>query len=94
MLDEPTVGLDERNEREVQDSLRKLAKGRTTLLVTHDLRQAAQADEILFLKEGAIVERGTHQQLIQADRHYASLYRSQLAATTADGERIAYDTAH
>ena len=77
LLDEPTVGLDEKNEREVRSALRQLAAGRTTLLVTHDLRQAADADEILCIDNGLICEAGTHQQLIRQAGRYADLYHSQ-----------------
>ncbi len=77
LLDEPTVGLDEKNEREVRTALRHLAAGRTTLLVTHDLRQAADADEILYLENGHVCEAGTHQQLVKLAGRYAKLYRSQ-----------------
>jgi len=77
LLDEPTVGLDEKNEREVRSGLRNLAAGRTTLLVTHDLRQAADADEIFYIENGRISEVGTHQQLVSQAGRYADLYRSQ-----------------
>ncbi len=77
LLDEPTVGLDEKNEREVRLGLRNLAAGRTTLLVTHDLRQAAVADEVLYLENGRICESGSHQSLIDQAGRYADLYFSQ-----------------
>lgn len=83
LLDEPTVGLDEKNEREVRTALRQLAGGRTTLLVTHDLRQAADADEILYLENGRVCEAGTHQQLVDKAGRYAELYRSQTGGTNS-----------
>jgi ATP-binding cassette subfamily B protein len=77
LLDEPTVGLDEQNERLVMDALRRVARGRTTLLVTHLLRQAASADRILYLEQGKVRESGTHAELLQASGRYAELYYSQ-----------------
>jgi len=80
LLDEPTTGLDEQNERQVRDALRRLAAGRTTLLVTHDLRQAADADIVLFIEDGLIQEAETHELLLQQNGTYAKLYHSQTGA--------------
>ena len=77
LLDEPTVGLDEKNEREVCTGLRNLSAGRTTLLVTHDLKQAADADEIFYIENGHICESGSHQSLMHQSGRYAELYLSQ-----------------
>lgn len=62
ILDEPTLGLDEENERAVVEALERLAHGRTTFLVTHDLRLASRADLTLVLNGGWVVERGTHKE--------------------------------
>jgi ATP-binding cassette subfamily B protein len=75
ILDEPTTGLDKDNERAVLSALEKLYEDRTTLLITHDLDQAARAGLILSLRDGAIVEQGTHAELMQADGVYAALFR-------------------
>lgn len=77
LLDEPTTGLDEENARAVSEALERLARGCTTLMVTHDLAAAARADLILYLEHGRIVEQGNHLELVRADGRYAHLYRLQ-----------------
>jgi ATP-binding cassette, subfamily B, bacterial len=77
LLDEPTTGLDEENERVVRDALQRLAKGRTTLLVTHDLRDVTTADLIVFIERGRVLEQGTHQQLLSQGGRYATMFRLQ-----------------
>jgi ATP-binding cassette subfamily B protein len=83
ILDEPTAGLDEESERTVVAALERLRAGRTTLLVTHDLRLAARCDRVVFLEHGRVVESGTHGELISLDGRYATVYR--LQAQTAGG---------
>jgi ATP-binding cassette subfamily B protein len=80
ILDEPVTGLDEENARRVGQALDRLARGRTTFLITHDLEHAAGSDLILFLEQGRVVERGTHKALLQANGRYAAMYRSQQVA--------------
>jgi ATP-binding cassette subfamily B protein len=80
LLDEPTTGLDEQNERQVRGALRRLAAGRTTLLVTHDLRQTADADMVLFIEDGLVQEAATHELLLEQNGTYAKLYRSQVGS--------------
>jgi ATP-binding cassette subfamily B protein len=84
ILDEPTIGLDEANETAVTAALERLAAGRTTLLITHDLHRAATADLILYLDQGRVAERGTHGELLKAGGRYAALYRLQAAARRRD----------
>ncbi len=79
LLDEPTTGLDEDNERAVIDALLKLARNRTTILVTHSLALAARADRIAFLDAGEIVEQGTHEELRARGRRYADWLDENLA---------------
>jgi len=76
ILDEPTTGLDRENSRLVIDALRRLARDRSVLLVTHDLDFAAEADVIAMLDHGRIVESGSHAELLGADRAYAALFRA------------------
>jgi ATP-binding cassette subfamily B protein len=76
ILDEPTTGLDRKNEAEVSAALDRLSDDSTTLLITHDLQFAEDADLVLFLSEGRIVESGTHKSLMSLDREFASMVHS------------------
>ena len=80
ILDEPATGLDEENQRAVLEALERLAEGRTTFSVTHDLQHAARADLILYLEHGRVFERGTQEELLQTNGRYAHLYRLQNSA--------------
>ncbi|MCV2216422.1 ABC transporter ATP-binding protein [Thauera sp. Sel9] len=75
VLDEPTVGLDRDNERIVIDALRHLAQGRTTFTITHDPMLAAEADRIVFLDGGRVVEQGAPVELIARGGRFAALWR-------------------
>jgi ATP-binding cassette subfamily B protein len=77
LLDEPTSGLDEESEGAVIEALERLARGRTTLLVTHELRHSTRCNAILFVEGGRIVERGTHDELLALGSRYAATYRMQ-----------------
>ena len=77
ILDEPTTGLDKKNEQAVIDALQKLAHQRTTFLITHDLALASQADKIIYLERGQVLEQSNHRQLMNKNGYYAQLYRLQ-----------------
>ncbi|MBE7384194.1 MAG: ABC transporter ATP-binding protein [Leptolyngbya sp. SIO1E4] len=79
LLDEPTTGLDNANEQAVVEALRRLSRGRTTFLITHDLHLATQADHILYLEQGRVLEQGTHAKLMRRNGPYSTLYRMQSA---------------
>ncbi|MGE5466917.1 MAG: ATP-binding cassette domain-containing protein, partial [Ignavibacteria bacterium] len=78
VLDEATSALDTRAERAIQEELDRLAHARTTLVIAHRLSTVVNADEILVLERGRIVERGRHGALLDADGVYAQLWRLQL----------------
>ena len=73
MLDESTSALDSESERIVQQALDAAAKGRTTIAVAHNLSTVRNADMIYVLGNGAIIERGTHDELIALNGAYAEL---------------------
>lgn len=83
LLDEPTAALDPRAEYELFVRFRELTRGKTTLLITHRLASIQMADRILVLKQGKLVEQGTHTALLQMDGEYATLYRMQAEQFTS-----------
>ncbi len=83
VLDEATSALDSHTEREIQDALDRVSRNRTTLVIAHRLSTIVEADEIIVLDHGAIVERGTHAQLLAARGLYASMWNRQREAEEA-----------
>lgn len=83
MLDEATSALDSHTEREIQDSLERVSRNRTSLVIAHRLSTIVAADEIIVLDQGRIAERGTHVQLLATGGLYASMWNRQREAQEA-----------
>jgi ABC-type transport system involved in Fe-S cluster assembly fused permease/ATPase subunit len=83
MLDEATSALDTGTEREIQGALHEVSLGRTTLVIAHRLSTVIDADEILVLDHGNIIERGRHGDLLALGGHYASMWNKQRVAAAA-----------
>lgn len=87
ILDEPSTGLDAESTDLVLQALRNLMKGKTTIIISHELNLIRNADKIIVIKEGQIEQMGTHDELIQAGGLYANLYVMQ------SGQRAMVDSA-
>jgi len=83
VLDEATSALDSHTEKEIQDALERVSKGRTTLVIAHRLSTIVGADEIIVLDQGVIVERGRHAELLARGGLYASMWNRQREAEEA-----------
>jgi subfamily B ATP-binding cassette protein MsbA len=79
ILDEATSALDTESERRIQAALTRLMRGRTTLVIAHRLSTVEGADRIVVMRDGSIVETGTHAELVARGGYYASLYKMQFA---------------
>jgi ATP-binding cassette subfamily B protein len=77
ILDEATSALDTQTERDIQDSLREMGQGRTVITIAHRLSTIADADQIVVLEAGEIVERGTHEDLLTNGGRYAAMWARQ-----------------
>ncbi len=84
ILDEATSALDTQTEKEIQAALDFVSRNRTTLVIAHRLSTVIDADEIIVLKAGEIVERGTHTQLLELGGLYSTMWQRQLEATEAE----------
>jgi ATP-binding cassette subfamily B protein len=84
LLDEATSALDTATERDIQSALNRMGRDRTVIMIAHRLSTVAEADEIVVLREGEVVERGTHAELLACDGAYAGLWAYQ----SAEAERL------
>ncbi|WP_413200147.1 ABC transporter ATP-binding protein [Nostoc piscinale] len=83
ILDEATSSIDTRTEALVQSAIARLLQGRTSFVIAHRLSTVTQADQVLVIQQGQIVEQGTHTQLIEQQGVYANLYSLQLGANNS-----------
>ncbi len=83
LLDEATSALDTHTEREIQGALSDISRNRTALVIAHRLSTVVDADEILVLDRGEIIERGRHEELLTMNGHYASMWNKQKEAAAA-----------
>ena len=79
ILDEATSSIDTRTEIRIQKAFAKMMEGRTSFIVAHRLSTIKEADRILVMKDGKIIEQGTHESLLEKNGFYAQLYNSQFA---------------
>ncbi len=79
ILDEATSSVDTRTEKEIGKAMKKLMDGRTSFVIAHRLSTIRDADNILFMEHGNIIEQGNHKELLKKKGAYASLYYSQFA---------------
>ena len=79
ILDEATSSIDTRTEMKIQEAFGRMMKGRTSFIVAHRLSTIEEADIILVMKDGHIIEQGNHEELLQKNGFYAALYNSQFA---------------
>jgi ATP-binding cassette subfamily B protein len=93
ILDEATSSIDTRTEVQIQEALQRLMKGRTSFVIAHRLSTIRNADQVLVINHGEIIERGTHEDLLSVKGFYYRLYMSQFKGTNGDDdfERIILD---
>lgn len=90
ILDEATASVDTQTERLIQEALERLMRGRTTFVIAHRLSTIRNADQILVMRQGRVVEKGTHESLLRLEGLYARLARIQNTSTIEEGfERLA-----
>jgi len=80
ILDEATSSIDTRTEMKIQEAFNRMMEGRTSFIVAHRLSTIKEADMILVMRDGSVVETGTHDQLVAKGGFYASLWNSQFSA--------------
>jgi ATP-binding cassette subfamily B protein len=79
IFDDSTSAIDAATEQKIRENLKEGAAGRITLIISHRLASLMHADQIVYLENGAILERGNHDELMELNGHYARLYRLQTA---------------
>ena len=83
LLDEATSALDTKTEREIQQSLQQMGRDKTVIIIAHRLSTVVDADQIVVLDKGKILEQGTHQALMQLNGRYAQMWQAQLEYSDA-----------
>lgn len=83
ILDEATSSVDTRTEQQIQKAMNRLMEGRTSFVIAHRLSTIRDADLILVMKDGDIIEQGKHEELLAKNGFYAELYNSQFVDATA-----------
>src|SRR5262245_25002163 len=91
ILDEPTAALDTESEKRVMEGLERLMQGRTVITIAHRLSTIRDADKIIVLKDGVVVEEGPHDELVKRGGVYAELYRIQTEATPAKSQEVYFN---
>ncbi len=89
ILDEATSALDTQTERSIQDSLKEMGQGRTVITIAHRLSTIADSDQILVMEDGRVIERGTHDVLIDQGGKYAAMWQRQLAEDEEPEAKVA-----
>ena len=84
ILDEATSSVDTRLELLIQKAMKRLMKGRTSFVIAHRLSTIQEADKILVLKDGQIIEQGNHESLLNAKGFYYDLYQSQFSSKNSE----------
>ena len=88
ILDEATSSVDTRTEMQIQRAMTELMKGRTSFVIAHRLSTIRDAELILVMNHGSIIEKGTHEELLAKNGFYADLYNSQFAGRTLLEEAV------
>ncbi|WP_262695949.1 ABCB family ABC transporter ATP-binding protein/permease [Kordiimonas aquimaris] len=88
LLDEATSALDSQTEQEIQSAFEEISTGRTTLVIAHRLSTVVNADEILVMEQGRIIERGTHKVLMEAEGTYYAMWQRQRAVSEAEEKLV------
>lgn len=84
LCDEPTSSLDTRTEQSIMTNIKTLGQDRTTIIIAHRLSTIQDCDEIIVLHQGKVVERGSHQELLDLEGRYARLLQMQASSVTND----------